>query len=426
MAYDLVVFGATGFTAGFVLTEIYERTKWDTGFTWAIAGRRQRSLEDIKKDISSKVSSSGLVPGIIVADTGDLSSLTEMAKQTRLVLNCVGPYRHLGEPVVKACVEAGVDYLDLCGEPEFIEEMSLKYHDQAFSKGVTILHAAAFDSVPCDLGVQEVKREMIRRGLTPCAVEVFFQVQGSNGFGIHYATYQAAVEGFGSSGKGLRDIRKQLSKIRPKPTTIGPPLARKPSVFGVMRDDRVSGRIIRYFFADPAVVRLTQSLDVLLGTGTPAVHFSAYLVIPSVQALLMLALYFLVFQFLSARPWGRRLLLQHPKLFTAGVASKEGPSAEQLAGASFTETFYATGFFSQTLASKPNAEPDVSLVYRFAGPEPGYVATPILFIHCADTMLRYRDKVKKGVLTPAVAFHDVPMLQYLVADGRLHWDRVSG
>lgn len=35
----------------------------------------------------------------------------------RLVLNCVGPYRYWGQPVVAACVEAGTDYLDVCGEP---------------------------------------------------------------------------------------------------------------------------------------------------------------------------------------------------------------------------------------------------------------------------------------------------------------------
>lgn len=35
----------------------------------------------------------------------------------RAVLSCVGPYRYYGHPVVRACVEAGTDYLDVCGEP---------------------------------------------------------------------------------------------------------------------------------------------------------------------------------------------------------------------------------------------------------------------------------------------------------------------
>jgi short subunit dehydrogenase-like uncharacterized protein len=44
-------------------------------------------------------------------------SLVAMAQRARLVLNCVGPYRHFGEPVVKACVATGTDYMDVCGEP---------------------------------------------------------------------------------------------------------------------------------------------------------------------------------------------------------------------------------------------------------------------------------------------------------------------
>jgi saccharopine dehydrogenase-like NADP-dependent oxidoreductase len=37
--------------------------------------------------------------------------------QPRLVIACVGPFRLYGEPVFKACAEAGTDYVDICGEP---------------------------------------------------------------------------------------------------------------------------------------------------------------------------------------------------------------------------------------------------------------------------------------------------------------------
>ena len=59
-----------------------------------------------------------------------------MARQARLVLNCVGPYRFYGESVVEACVEAGAHHLDISGEPQYLEKMQLKYHQVGQSLNV--------------------------------------------------------------------------------------------------------------------------------------------------------------------------------------------------------------------------------------------------------------------------------------------------
>lgn len=99
------------------------------------------------------------------------------------------------------------------GEPEFIERMSLEYHDIAVKAGVTVLHAAvgspvlvhtytpklvtpflsfvwqAFDSVPCDLGVLEMKRALVERGATPSSIEVFFRVNTESSFASEFAFY---------------------------------------------------------------------------------------------------------------------------------------------------------------------------------------------------------------------------------------------
>jgi len=55
---------------------------------------------------------------VIVADVEDESSLREMASQARVVVNCVGPYRLYGEPVVRACIASGAHYVDLTMEPQ--------------------------------------------------------------------------------------------------------------------------------------------------------------------------------------------------------------------------------------------------------------------------------------------------------------------
>ncbi|CAN0385542.1 unnamed protein product, partial [Ectocarpus sp. 12 AP-2014] len=89
---------------------------------------------------------------IAVVDNSDAAALREAVGRARLCLNCTGPYRFLGEAVVSACVDSGTDYIDLCGEPEFMQRMTLKFHEAAEAKGVLIMHACAFDSVPADLG----------------------------------------------------------------------------------------------------------------------------------------------------------------------------------------------------------------------------------------------------------------------------------
>ena len=57
--------------------------------------------------------------------------MRKLAESTRVVITTVGPYIKYGEPVVAACAAAGTDYVDLTGEPEFVDLMWLRYHEQA-------------------------------------------------------------------------------------------------------------------------------------------------------------------------------------------------------------------------------------------------------------------------------------------------------
>ncbi|CAN0052590.1 unnamed protein product, partial [Sphacelaria rigidula] len=134
------------------LAQVIADGSW-TGVTWGIAGRSRAKLEE---KVLAPLRAEGLTPppesNIICVDNSDAAGLKEAVGRARLCLNCTGPYRFLGESVVEACVEAGTDYIDLCGEPEFMQRMILKFHQKAAEKGVLIMHACAFDSVPADLG----------------------------------------------------------------------------------------------------------------------------------------------------------------------------------------------------------------------------------------------------------------------------------
>jgi short subunit dehydrogenase-like uncharacterized protein len=134
--FDLVVFGATGVTG----RKVCERLA-STGHTsWAIAGRNESALRAYLAELSALLGPASVAHvGVIVADVTSHPSLVAMARSAKVVLNIVGPYRFLGEPVVKACIEAVTHYVDVSGEPWFLEHIEHKYNSLAKAANVTIV-----------------------------------------------------------------------------------------------------------------------------------------------------------------------------------------------------------------------------------------------------------------------------------------------
>lgn len=145
-AYDIVLYGATGFTGRLVAE--YLAQKPSGSFRWALAGRAVDKLRQIRAELNL-----GDEIGLIHADSSDETSLLNMAAQTRVVLTTVGPYIRHGEPLVKACINAGSDYVDITGEPEFVNLLLDRYDAAARDRGVRIVNCCGFDSIPPDLGV---------------------------------------------------------------------------------------------------------------------------------------------------------------------------------------------------------------------------------------------------------------------------------
>ena len=98
--YDLIVFGATGYTGKNVIQYVARSAKELGDIKWAVAGRDEIKLRRILGQVPTDLKTTDA--GIIVCDVGDELSLLEMAGKGKLVLNCVGPYRFTGEAVVKA------------------------------------------------------------------------------------------------------------------------------------------------------------------------------------------------------------------------------------------------------------------------------------------------------------------------------------
>lgn len=147
--FDIVLLGATGFTGA--LTAAYLARNAPDGLRWALAGRNPTKLEGVRRDLAALDPRLAELP-LLAADVTDPASLADLARRTKVAATTVGPYLTYGEPLVAACAEAGTNYVDLTGEPEFVDRMWLAHHATAERSGARLVHACGFDSIPHDLG----------------------------------------------------------------------------------------------------------------------------------------------------------------------------------------------------------------------------------------------------------------------------------
>ncbi|MFF4968137.1 saccharopine dehydrogenase family protein [Streptomyces sp. NPDC001037] len=151
--YDLVLFGATGFVG--TLTAEYLAAHAPGDLRWAVAGRDELALERLRARLPG-----GSGVGTLRADVREPATVRALAEHARVVASTVGPYLEYGEELVAACADAGTDYLDLTGEPEFVDLMYVRHDARARETGARLVHACGFDSVPHDLGVHFTVRHL--------------------------------------------------------------------------------------------------------------------------------------------------------------------------------------------------------------------------------------------------------------------------
>jgi short subunit dehydrogenase-like uncharacterized protein len=156
--FDLVVHGATGFTGRLVVEYLLRRYPAGSGLRWAMGGRNADKLAAVRDELGAPADTP-----LVVTDTGNPASLQALMDQTRLVLTTVGPYQLYGNELVAACASAGVDYVDLCGEPAWMRQMIDAHEAAAKASGARIVFSCGFDSIPFDLGVFMLQREMQAR-----------------------------------------------------------------------------------------------------------------------------------------------------------------------------------------------------------------------------------------------------------------------
>lgn len=144
--YDIVLFGATGFTGKLVAEYLAKHT---TGVVWAVAGRNEGKL----REVISGLGDAGKKLGLFLADSSDEAALDKIAKSARVVITTVGPYAKYGLPLAHACAKNGTHYVDITGEVPFVRASIDQNHSLAKETGARIVHCCGFDSIPSDLGV---------------------------------------------------------------------------------------------------------------------------------------------------------------------------------------------------------------------------------------------------------------------------------
>ena len=371
-SYDIVLYGATGFTGG-LTAEYLARQPGLAPYRFALAGRNRAKLDDVKRRLV------GINPvcesiALLEADSSDPGSLERMARQAKVVISTVGPYINYGEPLVKACAEAGTDYVDLTGEPEFVERMMHSYGDTARTNGARIVNSCGFDSIPHDLGVLFTVQHLPKN--PPATVEGFVRASGNFSGGTFHSAVTAmsrmrefqrwrrSVRSGRTERRGSNRLRARIHYRKELNSWACPMPTIDPQV--VMRSARALPKIYGpdFAYAHYMQVKRASTLAAILG---------------GVGSLMVAA---------QVKPLRERVL----KMRTPG----EGPSVEER----------AKGWFRVRFIGKAG---DQRVVTEVRGGDPGYGDTAKMLAESALCLALDTLPELSGFLTPAVAMGDALM-----------------
>jgi short subunit dehydrogenase-like uncharacterized protein len=205
--FDLALFGATGFTGG--LTASYLAEQAPAGLRWALVGRNRAKLEAVQRALA-EAAPDAPVPDLLEADAADSAALAEVAGSARVVISTVGPYALYGGPLVAACAAAGTDYVDLTGEPEFVDRTWIENNAEAERTGSRLVHSCGFDSIPHDLGAYFTVQQLPEG--VPLTVNGYVRSNASFSGG----TFHSAINGF-ARGRQTMAAAKQRRREEPRP-----------------------------------------------------------------------------------------------------------------------------------------------------------------------------------------------------------------
>ena len=372
--YDLVLYGATGFVGRLIAD--YLAANAPAGCRWALAGRDELRLRALRASLGDNLP-------IVTADAADPVALRSLAESTRVVITTVGPYLRYGEPLVAACAAAGTDYVDLTGEPEFVDTMYLRHHSTAVASGVRLVHAAGFDSVPHDLGAYFTVLQLPEGA--PITIEAYVRTNAA----ISGGTFASALTALSRPKQNAAAARERRAM-----------------------EDRPEGRSARYVPGRPHRDRLTGGWALPLPTIDPQI------VVRSARAVERYGPSFRYSHFASparlrtavlgtAAVGGLVVAAQVPPVrrrLSARLSPGDGPSPGRRARSWFTITF------------RGRAGGGASVATRVSGGDPGYTETAKMISETALSLAYDDNPPTAGQVTTVTACGDA-LLARLQAAG---------
>jgi short subunit dehydrogenase-like uncharacterized protein len=360
--YDIVLFGATGFVG--VLTAEYLAAHAPEGLRWAIAGRDELKLKRLRERLPG-----GTSVGVLRADVSDPASLRELAEHARVVATTVGPYVTYGEDLVAACAEAGTDYLDLSGEPEFVDLTYARHDARARETGARLVHCAGFDSIPHDLGAYFTVQQLPEG--VPLAVDGFVTV-GAMFSGGTFATALTQL------GRGRQVLAAAQERRRHEPRLVG---RRAGAPLGAPRfAGEIGSWAVPLPTIDPQVVQRSARALERYGPDFRYRHYAAARHLPvALGGVTAAGALFAAAQLPPARRW-----------LSDRLKPGDGPSPEKRAKSWFSVKFVGEGGGRRVFT-------------EVAGGDPGYDETAKMFAESALSLALDELPPAAGQVTTAVA-----------------------
>ncbi|MEM9203235.1 MAG: saccharopine dehydrogenase NADP-binding domain-containing protein [Actinomycetota bacterium] len=400
--YDLIVFGATSFVGEILCRYLVERHGTDGDLSWAIAGRNATKLDDVATATGASVPQ-------IVADAADAEALAALADSCRVVISTVGPYALYGSTLIEAVTAAGTDYVDLTGEPQWMQRMIDAHTDAAVASGARVVHTCGFDSIPSDLGAWFTQQQATERFGAPCST-IAMRVKAMKG-GASGGTI-ASMLNVVDETKADPSLRKTLGNpyaLAPADMRSGP---RQPNVMAPTKD-AASGQWVGPFVMAGINTKVVHRTHALLGRpwGDDFVYDEAMLMGESpLGAVKAGALAGGLGGFMGLAAIGPARKLLNKVLPDPG----EGPTPEAQEAGFYDIRFFGSTPGGDTITTKVTGDRD-----------PGYGSTAKMLAEAATTLLATNRGEKTGTpggfWTPATAMGD-KLIEALVANAGLTFE----
>ena len=394
--FDIIIWGASGFTGRLVAEYLYKNYN-SKDLKWAIAGRDNQKLISIRKTFLNDE-----VP-IVLADSFDETSLNKMTQRANVICSTVGPYAKYGSLLVKSCIKNKTHYCDLAGEAQWIRKMIDLHHEEAIRNQVKIVNSCGYDSIPSDMGVYFINKNLSKKNLT-----IKMRVTGTKG-GYSGGTY-ASMQNIIKEASSDRDVRKSLTNpygLNPVGEQSGHD---KRDLSSVVYDKKIKSWIAPFLMAgiNTKIVRRSNALS-NYNYGKDFKYDEAVMTGKGIKGQLAGIMLSIPLILLAAKPGS---ILN--KIFSFFVPKPgQGPNKKERESGYFSSKFFVFDEHSNSSIFKVTGDRD-----------PGYGSTSKMLAESAVCLAKDNLDNTFGIITPSYAMGN-NILERLVSNAGLSFKRIK-